>query len=262
MRDRWTAGIDPIDGAGNIYANLIETFVAVLPGASADATAIAREACRLLARSVVCADKIVDHDVVGLEQAENVLAAQVCQLEGLRLLQALVPPDHAFWRSLVERLREFADACLEEAATRGQFVADVATAERIAFGKNALARIMAPLACALGRDVDLVEPFDRAVVDLIVAVQALDDAIDWRDDLAACRVSLITARIWSELGSAATIDEARRHVHARALREVLGQGRKALDDAMSIAELRRSDSWLRLTRRIAIGYDRVLVMLA
>jgi hypothetical protein len=261
MHDRWTAGVDPIDGAGNIYANLVDTFVAVLPDVSAADTATAREACRLLARSIVCTDKIVDGDVSGLAQAENVLAAQVCQLEGTRLLQTLVAPDHLFWGMFVQRLREFADACMDEASARGQFLVELATAERIAFGKNALARITGPLACVLGGDVDLVEPFDRAVMDLIVAVQALDDAIDWRDDLAAQRLSLITTRIWSQLGDRASIDVVQRYVHGAALREVLGQGRQALSDAMEIPSLQASGSWLRLTGRIAASYDRILVML-
>lgn len=259
MQDRWTAGVDPVHGAGNIYANLIDTFAAVLPRASAAAAATAREACRLLARSVVCADRVIDGDVAGPAQAERVLAAQVCQLEGLRLLHGLVAPEHPFWDALSQRLREFADACLEEATSAGDVPLTVV--ERIALGKNALARITAPLSCAIGGDAALLEPLDRAVEGLIVAVQSLDDALDWRDDLAGRRLSLITGRIWLQLGPAAAIDDIQRFVHGTAMREVLEQGRGALSDVMALPALRPSEGWLALTGRIAERYDGILAML-
>ena len=47
---RWTAGVAPIDGAGNIYANVLEAFLAIMPPAAQAHLEVAREAGRLLAR--------------------------------------------------------------------------------------------------------------------------------------------------------------------------------------------------------------------
>jgi hypothetical protein len=262
MQDRWTAGVAPVNGAGNIYANLLEAFVAAFPVVRVEHVAAAREACRLLARSIVCADRVVDADVAGLAQAENVLAAQVCQLEGIRLLQLIVPPTHPFWAELAARLREFADASFADAAAHDQAVIDLPNADRIALGKNALARIVAPLACVLGGEPGLQASFDSAIVHLIVAVQALDDALDWRSDFGAHRLSLVTARIWSSLGKDVDAARAELFVHDVALRDVLTRGHAALLEARAIPELRSSELWMSITGKILTGYDSVLDILA
>lgn len=262
MLDRWTAGVAPQNGAGNIYANLVDAFVAVCPGIVPEHLEAAREACRLLARSIVCADRVIDADVTGLAQAEKVLAAQVCQLEGVRLLQLIVPATDPFWGELAARLREFADASFADAAAHDQAVIDLSSADRIALGKNALARIVAPLACVLGGEPGLKASFDRAIVHLIVAVQALDDALDWRSDFKAHRLSLVTARVWTSLGKDVDADHAELFVHDVVLRDVLTRGHAALLEARAIPELRSSELWMNLTGKILAGYDSVLEMVA
>jgi len=259
MGDRWTAGQAPINGAGNVYANVLETFFAIMPPVPPAHVAAAREAGRLFARSIVCADRIIDGDLAHGSFGENVLAAQVCQLEGVRLLQPLVPPEHPFWSALASRLREFADACMAELSATDH---DVAAAERISLGKNAVARLAAPLACALGGTEAPLAELDRGIVDLIVAVQALDDAIDWRTDLRRGQVSLVTARIWEQLGRDAAGPQVDALVHRVVLREVLATGRAALADALALPVLQGSAGWTQLTGRIAHGYDHALAVLA
>ncbi len=258
MTCRWTAGIEPIDGAGNIYANVLETFLAIMPPAAQAHLEVAREAGRLLARSIVCADRIIDGDLTHGSFGENVLAAQICQLDAARLLHRLVPADHEFWSAFASRLREFADACMAELAGTER---DVAAADRIALGKNTVARLAASLACALGGTDEPLAELDRAVVDLIGAVQALDDAADWRVDLARGQLSLVTARIWTHLGRDATGPAVAAYVYRVAVPEVLGAGRSALADAMTLPALQGSAGWTRLTRRIAHGYDHALAVL-
>lgn len=261
MQDRWTAGRQPVNGAGNIYANLIDTFAAVLPTVSEASLATAREVARLLARSIVCADRVIDGDVSPADQVENVLAAQICQFDAVRLLQTLVAPVHRLWAEIALRLREFAEACSAEAAARTRPALPIADVERIALGKNALARITGPLTCAIAGDERLSAVFARAISDLIVAVQALDDAMDWRSDLAAQRLSLITARVWSQYEVTAPADEVAAYVHRQAIREVLQQGESALCDAIGLPELRSSQSWLALTGRIEDGYRKIFEIL-
>lgn len=261
MQDRWTAGRQPVNGAGNIYANLIDTFASLLPTVSEASLATAREVARLLARSIVCADRVIDGDVSRAGQVENVLAAQICQLDAVRLLQALVEPAHPLWAEIARRLREFAEACAAEAVARERPALPLADVEHIALGKNALARITGPLTCAIAGDERLAAVFDRAISYLIVTVQALDDAMDWRSDLAAQRISLITARVWSRYEVTAHADEVAAYVHRQAIREVLQQGESALRDAIGIPELRASPSWLALTGRIADGYGKIFDIL-
>jgi hypothetical protein len=258
MSCRWTAGIAPIDGAGNIYANVLEAFLAIMPRAAQVHLDVAREAGRLLARSIVCADRVIDGDLTYGSFGENVLAAQICQLEAVRLLHRLVPADHEFWFAFASRLRELADACLAELADTER---DVAAAERIALGKNAVARLAASLACALGGTTEPFAELDRAVVDLIVAVQALDDAADWRADLARGQLSLVTARIWVQLGHDATGTAVDAFVYRVALPEVLRAGRAALADAMALPALQGSAGWNRMTSKIAHAYDHAIAVL-
>jgi len=261
MQDRWTAGRQPVNGAGNIYANLIDTFAAALPGVPETKVTVAREVARLLARSIVCADRVIDGDVSRTDQVNNVLAAQICQLDATLLLQTLVPPPHSLWAEIARRLREFADACATEAEANARAALPLREVERIALGKNALARITGPLTCAIAGSEELAVPFDRATADLIVTVQALDDAMDWRIDLSAHRISLITARVWSRYDADTPMDEIASYVHRHAMREVLLEGEAALSDAIAIPELRASSSWLALTGRIADGYRNVLAAL-
>jgi hypothetical protein len=261
MQDRWTAGRQPINGAGNIYANLIDAFAAATPAVSEASLETAREVARLLARSIVCADRVIDGDVSRTDQVENVLAAQICQLEAVRLLQVLVAPAHRLWAEIAHRLREFAEACAAEANARTHRALPIADVERIALGKNALARITGPLTCAIAGDEQLAAVFDRAISDLIITVQALDDAMDWRSDLAAQRISLITARVWSRYEATAPAEEVTAYVHRHAIREVLQQGESALASATGIPELRASPIWLTLTARIADGYRKIFEVL-
>lgn len=261
MQDRWTAGRQPVNGAGNIYANLVDAFAAALPAVSEASLATAREVARLIARSIVCADRVIDGDVTRADQVENVLAAQICQLDAVRLLQSLIAPAHPLWSEIARRLREFADACVAETAAQEHPAIPVAEVERIALGKNALARITGPLTCAIARDERLAPAFDQAIADLIIAVQALDDAMDWRSDLAARRISLITVRTWARYEVTAPLDEVAAYVHGQAIREVLQQGEAALHDAMNIPELRASSIWLTLTGRIASGYRTIFEIL-
>lgn len=258
MTCRWTAGIEPIDGAGNIYANVLETFLAIMPPAAQAHLDEAREAGRLLARSIVCADRIIDGDLTHGGFGENVLAAQICQLEAVRLLHRMVPADHEFWSAFGGRLREFADACMAEIAGVER---DVAAAERISLGKNAVARLAASLACALGGTTEPLPELDRAVVDLIVAVQTLDDAADWRADLGRDHLSLVTARIWTQLGREATRTAVDAFVYRDVLPDVLRAGRAALADAMTLPALQGSAGWKRMTSRIAHAYDHALAVI-
>ncbi|HEX5064279.1 MAG TPA: hypothetical protein VFV99_33120 [Kofleriaceae bacterium] len=255
---RWTAGLAPIDGAGNIYANVLEAFLAIMPPAAQAHLEVAREAGRLLARSIVCADRVIDGDLTYGSFGENVLAAQICQLDAVRLLQRLVPADHEFWSAFASRLRELADACLAELADTER---DVAAAERIALGKNAVARLAASLACVLGGTAEPLAELDRAVVELIAAVQALDDAADWRADLARGQLSLVTARIWMQLGRDATGTAVDVFVYRVALPEVLHAGRTALENAMTMPALRGSAAWTRMTGKIAHAYDHAIAVL-
>ena len=243
-----------------MYADVFDAFVALFPGVSAPAFATSREAVRLLARSIVCVDRVIDRDVSPAAQTENVLAAQICQLEASCLLQAVVPLDHPFWADLVARVREFAESCVEEAVSVEWSRFEDAVAERIAIGKNAVARVVGPLACALGGTMASAAQFDRAITNLIVAVQSLDDAIDWRDDLAAGRLSLVSARIWSRLDRCTPADEVRSYVLGRVMPQVLACGREALASAIATPVLQSSSSWLQLTGKIADGYDHALAV--
>jgi len=258
MTCRWIAGIAPVDGTGNIYANVIETFLAIMPRAAQVHLEAAREAGRLLARSIVCADRIIDGDLTHGSFGENVLAAQICQLDAARLLHRLVPADHEFWSAFASRLREFADACMAELAGAER---DVAAAEQIALGKNAVARLAASLACALGGTAEPLAELDRAVVDLIIAVQALDDMADWRADLTRGQLSLVTARIWMQLGRDATGPAVEAFVYRVAAPDILRAGRAALGDAMTLPVLQGSAGWARMTSRIARAYDHALAVL-
>lgn len=259
-RCRWAEGLEPVTGAGNVYVNVLDAVVSILPVVSAPALATAREATRLLARSIVCADRVIDRDAAPAALRESMLAAQVCQLEATRLLQTIVPLDHPFWTDLVARVREFADACVDEGASGARSGIDEVAAERIAIGKNAVARLVAPMVCVLGGTMAPAAQLDSTITDLIITVQALDDAVDWRVDLVAGRLSLITARIWLRLGELAPINEIQRYVHDQAMPEVLSRGRNALSRAIATPLLQGSEPWQQFTGQIVNAYERVLAM--
>jgi hypothetical protein len=202
---------------GNVYARLIWTLADGFPGiAEADVTELA-EVARLLARAVVLADRIADGDAPDT-RIHDAMAAHACQVEGLARLARLVPGDHELWDTLRALVDEHARATLREHAPGGPS-RDLTAVIDLAIGKNALARACPHALAALGGDDAHLAALDLAVRELCIAVQALDDARDWREDAAAGRPSLVLAQPVRGIAEAiaGAIDLARDRLRAAAV---------------------------------------------
>jgi hypothetical protein len=101
---------------------------------------------------------------------------------------------------------------------------------------------------------------DHAIERLIVGVQILDDAVDWRADLANEQLSLVTARIHGRFPQAGEPAEVEAFVRGEVLHDLLVEGREAVVTARATASLQKSASWLVVTGKILAGYDDVLAI--
>jgi hypothetical protein len=257
---------------GNVYCRILWALADLFPALAPAVLDQLLESGRLLARSVVCLDRVIDGDCDEPARAFDALAGHVCQFEGLRLLAGIIPPESGFWPRFHDAEREFAHACLQEHRLRSDESAWASAGEAagiaIAVGKNALARAGGAALCEVAGRPDAAAEIDRAIRHLVIAVQALDDARDWRQDVAAGAPSLLVLRLRASTPSGAAGlrgDDAairRRLVEEGHLAHVLRLGHRHAQFARTYPAVRASARWRGEIDRLLAGYDGVLAMLA
>ncbi len=264
--EHWLARASDGPHTGNVYCQLIDAIAELAPQAPADRLADLREAGRLLARSVVRIDQIVDGDADSDTQANEALTAQICLLQALGVLHRMFPPERRFWAELARLMRIYSSGSLHEHEFRTRkrpwSTLDPIEAVRLTLQKNALAQAAIFGICELRGDYATAEPLVAAVKDFTVAAQCIDDANDWRHDYRSRTPSLVTAHLGAFLDSA---DTALAMKHATAavltrglLHAVLERGHAHVRRASSALVLADSPSWRLLTGSLEMAYRRVL----
>lgn len=261
---RWSAL-----GTGNVYYGvagaLFEVFgTAIEPAAASTLVA----AARLLAGGVLYADHIVDEEPRGVALATALSGCTAGHIEGMRKLASLFPPDSSVWDAIRQRYRQFAESQIWEAeyreGRRDWRSASAANARELTIGKNAIVLLSVPTVCQLASDADRCAELDPVVEDFIIAVQTLDDAVDWRSDLRRRLPTLVTYRAFAqfpelvERGSFREIQQ--RLIRADAYRLALEEGLAAIQRAKQSASLSASPRWRDMCGRIEHDYLRALAV--
>ena len=102
------------DDETKVYDGYPYLFLNAFPAlAPSDVRSLAL-AGRLLARSIVVYDNVMDGRALDHPTTTDALRAQALQFEAYHLLYQLFPPDTAFWRRFRNYLIEYANACLQE----------------------------------------------------------------------------------------------------------------------------------------------------
>lgn len=155
-------------------------------------------ATRLLAFSLLYADKLMDLNLSSYDTTlllEHIFAFQI---EGYTLLHQLFPPASPFWPRYHAYFAHYQRVCLLEKQFANGSVSwkefDEETAMDIAIGKTGLSRGVPAGLAALSGDERYMEVFNEALNLYNFAHQMFDDLSDWKEDYLHQSPSLLLCR--------------------------------------------------------------------
>lgn len=248
-------------GNGSVYMKVTAALVTEvgkkLSPASIDALIAAG---RLLLGSVLRVDEIVDEQPRDVTLASRVFGALAGQFEATRKLSELFAESSPFWAHMRQRLVDLAQAQIREqeyrSGERSWSDADESVARSLAVGKNAVMFVASAALCELAGASDRLAEIDEAITDFIIAVQIIDDALDWRTDLARGVPTLV---LWRAAGEP---EVQRALLEGGALHDALQEGHAAIERAQDAPVFAANAVWRDLCEAIRNAYANVLEVYA
>jgi squalene-hopene/tetraprenyl-beta-curcumene cyclase len=166
--------------------------------------------------------------------------------ESLHLLYALFPAESKFWNSYSAYFNQYATSVLRETqnhfAARSQY--DVEEFCAIAKGKAAMAKFPVAALAELSGSSEKVSLLTESLDCFHVGYQYWDDVVDWKEDLAASKYSLLLSRA-TERSTSEDLN-----VSADRLQEIIGCA--VYFGGLAESNLQESYRWLQQSADLAI----------
>ncbi|HLI72103.1 MAG TPA: prenyltransferase/squalene oxidase repeat-containing protein [Ktedonobacteraceae bacterium] len=198
---------DPV----NIYDCYPYLFADVFPRIEPALLADFSLATKLLASSLLYADKLMDLNLLPYDTTLLLEHIFAFQLEGYTLLQKLFPPDSPFWPRFRSYFAHYQRVCLLEKQFANGSISwkelDEKTAMDIAVGKTGLSRGVPAGLAALSGDEEYMEVFNESLDLYNFAHQMFDDLSDWKEDYLHQSPSLLLSRWLPERPDKPSVDD-------------------------------------------------------
>lgn len=240
----------------NIYGYHPYLFVGAFPGLDDRGLEQLSVAAYLFANVLFAVDRAADQD--WLDEARGPMDMLAGQFEAYRALARLFPGDSLFWDVLRARMVDYMTVVRDQRlfSLRERPLTEFSYAMTVdwARSKAALATVTVAALGELARARRPVEALTRSLEHYSVAMQVLDDVLDWRADLSAYRPSLPLARalakaeVDSRDREALTTEEIERVGRALyadgVIADMVALMKDQLDQARAAADGFGVDEWL------------------
>jgi squalene-hopene/tetraprenyl-beta-curcumene cyclase len=207
----------------------------------------------LFSQSLFLFDRFIDEGA-GADSAK--LAGRILgwQFEAYGQLRRIFPTDELFWHRFRSYIADFTRACLDERrATAGVIPWREFSEERvidITVAKTGISRTVVAGLASLAADETETDALIRSINTYNVALQYLDDMIDWRKDLRIGTPSLLLIRLLDERPNISggltpeEVDRLGREIHYGGhARYMLENVMDCVDDALALVAHLPLDWW-------------------